>query len=166
MLTEQLQNELLEYFHSLLAKAKGLERDSLWTRLINTDIAVIGKRHGYSVFASRCDFKVDGPEWLYDHHWRKMDSHGNLLRIPLAMEIEWGFGLKTLRERITEDYLKLVQSRADLKIMVFACANIVEMMNDLERMAKAFEDRGPEDRFLFIGYDLDAHTIVCRAVKV
>lgn len=133
METEDLENELLGYFRGLNARAKALgwHRDSQWTRGINTDVAAIGKRRGYLVFASRCDLAVDGPEWLYDHHWRKVNAAGELVRIPLAMEIEWGFGQKTIRSKVTEDYMKLVQSRSDLKVMVFASGTTDDMLRDL-----------------------------------
>jgi hypothetical protein len=52
--------------------------------LINTDLTKMGKRHGFLVFANRCDADVDGSEWLYDHHWRHVNANGDLVRIPLA----------------------------------------------------------------------------------
>jgi hypothetical protein len=165
---QELECELVSYFNNLRGRAEmmGWGPDSAWTRGINTDIAKVGKRHGFLVFASRCDADIDGPEWLYDHHWRMVNAAGDLVRIPLAMEIEWGFGRRTIREKVVEDYLKLVQSRADLKVMVFACGNVEGMLADLVVMARAFEDRGPEDRFLFAGYDWDTHEITCRAIRV
>src|ERR1700681_3947327 len=89
---ENVETELLSFFQGLCttAKALGWQRDSTWTRAINTHVATIGRRRGFLVFASRCDCEVDGREWLYDHHWRMVNSTGNLIRIPLAMEIEWG----------------------------------------------------------------------------
>lgn len=160
------EEELLTYFHALHEKARSLQRDSEWTRLINTDIAEIGRRRGFLVFASRCDSTVDGPEWLYDHHWRQVNERGDLVRIPLVMEIEWGFGKKTIREKVAEDYLKLVQSRAELKVMVFAGDDVQAMMNELERMARAFEDKGPADRLILVSYDWDVHEMDCRSVCV
>jgi len=163
-----IEAELHAYFLALHDKAResAWKTDRLWTRGINTDLAQVAKRHGFQVFASRCDAEIDGGEWLYDHHWRFVNEAGDLIRLPLAMEIEWGFGRRTLREKVIEDYLKLVQSRADIKVLVFSAVDVRSTIDELTQMARAFEDHGPEDRFLFAGYDLDLDEVFVHVERI
>lgn len=162
----QIEADILHFCSSelaLIAKGQGWTRDRQWTDGINKRLAEIGHSYGFLVFASqsRCP-SADGPEWLYDHHWRISGEGGTLLRIPLVMEIEWGFGAATIFEKITEDFLKLVQARADLRVMVFQCYNVPSVTDKLVAMAETFEGAQHGDRWLFAGWGWDTNKMDCR----
>jgi hypothetical protein len=160
-----LQDELCTFFTvdlPALCQKEGWDRDSQWTDAIQQYMARLGHRYGYRVCASqsRCP-TADGPEWLYDHHWRVVTDDGYLFRIPLAMEIEWGFGVSTIFDRVREDYLKLIQARADLRILVFQGTRINEMTDRLINLAESFEGVQQGDQYLFAGWDWDTEQMNC-----
>lgn len=159
--------ELEPYFEALHAHSieRGWTRDSEWTAGINAHLCDVGHRLGYRVFASRTP-SVDGPEWLYDMHWREVSPEGVLVRIPLAMEIEWGFGLATLRERVLEDFLKLVQARADLRVMVFSAVAVESLTDELIDHARRYASSGRGDHYLFAGWGADTYRMHCRTYNV
>ncbi len=142
--------------------AKG-KSDHEWSLKIQPRLAEIGHSCGFLVFARKdhCP-TADHPEWLYDHHWRVKGDATPLVRIPLAMEIEWGFGAKTIVEKVTEDFLKLVQCRADLRVMVFQCGGAASMTDRLIEMAEAFEGTQQGDRWLFAGWCWGTDKMHCR----
>lgn len=162
----QLESDVIGFFRDELAqmvKQQEWERDSQWTNGINRRMAEIGHAHGCQVFASqnRCP-EADGPGWLYDHHWRIATEEIVLARIPLVMEIEWGFGAKTILNKITEDFLKLVQARADLRVMVFQGNDIGSITEILIHMAEKFEGSQQGDRWLFAGWGWDTKQMHCK----
>jgi hypothetical protein len=133
--------------------ANSWTRDSQWTDGIHSRMADLGHQHGLRVFATqiRCP-KADGPEWLYDHHWRAANDGDGLVRIPLVMEIEWGFGSAKLFECVKKDFLKLVQARADVRVMVFHGNNIPTMTDNLISLADCFEGTQQGDQYFFAGW--------------
>lgn len=162
----RLESEVTAFFRDELvqmARGQGWERDSKWTNGIHKRMSEIGHAHGCQVFASqtRCP-TADAREWLYDHHWRIATEEGMLARISLVMEIEWGFGSRTNLDRITEDFLKLVQARADLRVMVFQGNDICSTTEKLIDMAEKFEGSHLGDRWLFAGYGWDTKQMHCR----
>jgi len=78
------------------------------------------------------------------------------------MEIEWGFGAATIFEKITKDFLKLVQARADLRVMVFQGNGVVSVTDKLVAMAENFEGSQQGDRWLFAGWGWDTDQMHCR----
>jgi hypothetical protein len=160
---EKVQTELFEFFEKLgeLAKEEGWKRDREWTLGINKHIADFGHKYGFGVFASRCQ-GADGAEWLYDHHWRVIGPNGYLKRLPLVMEIEWGFGSNGLFENVRDDFLKLVQARADLRVIVFQGNRINNMVDQLINEAMCFAGGQIGDRYLFAGWGWDTSRIHCR----
>jgi hypothetical protein len=162
----KIETDVAQFFSSELAsmaKEQKWNRDSQWTDGIHKRLAEIGHGYGFLVFASqsRCA-AADGPEWLYDHHWRIAGAEVALARIPLVMEIEWGFGAATIFEKITKDFLKLVQARADLRVMVFQGNGVVSVTDKLVAMAENFEGSQQGDRWLFAGWGWDTDQMHCR----
>ena len=152
---ETLSEELRGVFSDLAAtaRAKGWHKDSEWTVGINDLMAEIGHRDGYLVCASRCS-KSDRPEWLYDHHWREVSQNDELVSIPLAMEIEWGFDPRKLKEDILADFYKLVQAKTELRVLVFqGPPPIASLLDQLERRFRGFHLTTSGDRYLFVGYE-------------
>ena len=162
----KLESDVTNFFCTELApmaKEQGWTRDSQWTDGIHKQMAQIGHGYNCQVFASqsRCA-TADGPEWLYDHHWRIASEEVALARIPLVMEIEWGFGAATIFNKITEDFLKLVQARADLRVMVFQGNDISSITERLIDMAEKFEGSQQGDRWLFAGWGWDTKQMHCK----
>ena len=164
---KQHESDIANFFCAELANAakdQGWTRDSQWTDWIHKRMAEIGHRFGFLVFASqsRCP-TADGPEWLYDHHWRVPGANTPFVSIPLVMEIEWGSGVSTIFEKITEDFMKLVQARGGFRVMVFQCNDVVAFTDKLISMADAFEGSQRGDRWLFVGWDWATHQIHCKS---
>ncbi|AGW15101.1 hypothetical protein [Megalodesulfovibrio gigas] len=141
-----------DFFSSKLSRLlqdEKWEYDRQWTDAIHKHMAGIGKKRGLLVYASksRCA-EADGPEWLYDHHWRVQNEDGALVSTPLVMEIEWGND-----EKIIEDFLKLVQARAALRVMVFQRNDVEGMIERLIAMAKTFDGSQRGDKWIFAGWD-------------
>lgn len=163
---KKIETDLEQFFSSELssmASEQKWDKDKQWTDGIHKRLAEIGHSYGFLVFASqsRCA-AADGPEWLYDHHWRVSGNKNSLIRIPLVMEIEWGFGAQTIFEKITEDFVKLVQARADLRTMVFQCDSVVSITDKLVAMIETFEGSQQGDRWLFAGWGWDTEKMHCR----
>lgn len=162
----RIESEVNSFFCTELAQTyedQGWTSDKQWTDEILKRMAEIGHLHGCQVFASqnRCK-EADGPGWLYDHHWRISSEETMLARIPLVMEIEWGFGAKTMFDKITEDFLKLVQARADLRVMVFQGNEVDAVTEKLIAMADKFEGTQQGDRWLFAGWGWDTQQMHCK----
>jgi len=157
--------DLFQFFDfelARMAQEQGWEKDSQWTNGIHQRLAEIGHKYGVHVFANpnRCR-TADGCEWLYDHHWRLSGKKGELIKIPLVVEIEWGFGAATIFKKITEDFLKLVQARADVRVMVFHCNDVPHTINKLIAMVKSFKGSQQGDNWLFAGWDWDTDQMQC-----
>jgi len=162
----KFETDVAKFFGSELIQMvneQGWTKDSQWTDGIQRRLAEIGHGYGFLVFANqkRCP-EADGTEWLYDHHWRIATESYPLVRIPLVMEIEWGFGATTILEKIIEDFLKLLQARADLRVMVFQCNDVVSVTNMLIAMIENFEGSQQGDRWLFAGWGWDTNKMHCK----
>ena len=164
--SQNIEADLFNFFCTelpALAHAGQLVRDSQWTNQILQALSQLGHQQGFLVFSSqtRCP-TADGPEWLYDQHWRVVSEESPLVRIPLAMEIEWGYGAATIKDKITEDFLKLTQARADIRVMVFQCTDAPAMTDYLIDLADKFEGAQQGDRWFFAGWGWDTNQMHCR----
>ncbi|MFZ4789849.1 MAG: hypothetical protein ACOYMW_02925 [Candidatus Competibacteraceae bacterium] len=161
-----IEDKLVDFFSKLvdIAKARGWTSDSKWTDGIFQELTDIGHAHGCMVFAPMNRCSSDNGGWLYDFHWRISDEKKPFIRMPLAMEIEWGFGRNQdkLLVEITSDFLKLVQARCDIRIMVFQCRDVESVIDNLITMAETFEGSQQGDRYLFAAYSFDDHQMHCR----
>ncbi|MBZ5529774.1 MAG: hypothetical protein LAN71_18005 [Acidobacteriia bacterium] len=164
---EDIERQVHKFFSQLgeTARQEGWHKDSEWTVGINRYLTQLGHKHGFLVFASRCEI-ADGKEWLYDHHWRSLNDKGNLVSIPLAMEIEWGFGAKNMREKVVEDFTKLIQARAQLRVMVFQGNSIESTLDELQNMVQEFADTQIGDRYLLAGWGWDTEKIHMRPLII
>jgi len=162
MPNDTIQSELFNYFEQLatIAKNQGWKNDSEWTVGINEYLAHLGHKYGYIVHASGCKSAHSG--WLYDHHWREYSGDNILIRIPLVMEIEWGYGKTGIFEKVLYDFMKLVQSRADLRVMVFQGNGIDNITDMLIQHVKHFDQIQARDKYIFAGYGWDTTKMHCR----
>ena len=167
---DMIQARLQAFFNSDLydwIERENPKRDSLWTNFILQSLCEFGHSLDYQVFSSqsRCP-NADGPEWLYDQHWRVVSESNPFVRISLVMEIEWGYGAATIKEKIMEDFLKLVQARADIRVMVFQCNDVLAMTDGLISVLEQFEGTQTGDQYFFAGWDWDYtnnRAMVCRS---
>src|SRR6266540_1202920 len=118
-----------------------------WTRAVKREVARLGKRNGHYVCAASVN-EAHWGEWLYDVCWLHMDRGDFLGRVPLVMECEWQ------ANEVENDFLKLVQARADHRVMVFypyAGRTAITSAHELMENAQRFRHSDPGDRYLF-GY--------------
>ncbi len=85
------------------------------------------------------------------------------------MEIEWGGSRPTREKKIIEDFLRLVQARADIRVMVFQCNDVLKMTDRLIDLAEHFEGVQQGDRYFFAGWDLNVtqntNAMRCRCYR-
>lgn len=105
-------------------------------------------------------------EWLYDLCWLDCEG-GFLIGMPLAVESEWG-----PPGDIFDDFQKLVQSRADVRLMVYdgGYRSQDEMIRGFSRQIEKFTHSNPNDRYLLAAFSrekvdfisLDGEGNTCR----
>lgn len=79
------------------------------------------------------------------------------------MEIEWGYGKRDMQQRVLEDFLKLVQARANLRVMVFQEPGDVDAaISELTSLAEGFEFSSRSDRYLFAVWSWAEARMKCR----
>lgn len=130
--------------------------DAVWTSNLKQALYKIGKEQRYCICTS-LNGKADYGEWLYDLCWLKVTNDNcdkddwEISSIPLAMESEWQPGLA-----IEEDFDKLVQSRAALRLMIFqSYSKNDEILRRLSKRITAFHQSQPEDQYLIAIVDQD-----------
>ena len=167
-LTERLrlvQHEAIER-----KKAKAAEKDegdtSRWKREIwrspekNREIKALlaeeGQRLGFQVLPAG-----KRGEWLYDLVWRRLDADGNLIGMPLAVEIEMS---DENLGGIRYDFNKLLQAQADHKLMVFQLKTPEEVEAAFERLQEAIDAYPHADscRYLLCGWSTQKNEFYFR----
>ena len=138
------------------ARRLGIDVNGGWTLLIKNQLLELGDELDYEVCTSAASLRDDDRqlECLYDLSWREMADDGkDVTRIPLVFESEWH---NNHEEEIDADFQELLLARADLRVMVFQqrkAAAVQEVMDALERQAKACRATGRGDMYLLCGYD-------------
>mgnify|MGYP006431098291 CR=1 FL=1 len=94
-------------------------------------LAQEGQRLGFQVLPAG-----QRGEWLYDLVWRRLDANGNLIGMPLAVEIEMS---DNNLGGIRYDFNKLLQAQADHKLMVFQLKTPEEVEAAIERLEEAID---------------------------
>jgi hypothetical protein len=125
--------------------------DPEWTRMTKEAIVQLAEDSGYTVRSSISSRKKSS-EWLYDITILEVDEGGNILRLPLIAESEW----KPSLAEICYDFDKLLQSKADMKIMVFqqkSKENVEEVFQKLSTRLSMFKMRTEQEVFLLFGLD-------------
>lgn len=141
-LVNQLQSLLNGVNETLTRPPEGVN-DGHWTVEIKQKLATLGRRMSYYVCSSGGD-DADWGEWLYDHCWldyakNDLGQHqwGKFNAIILAVESEWGSEAAVL-----DDFEKLLQSRAQYKLMIFQAWGGIEdaqrRFKDLEATARHY----------------------------
>ena len=152
-------DDITENVREVLANPPTWEtRDSAWTASINEHMKELGQSYGFSVgFPRKRRLKPgDSPGWLCDHHWQ-MAQTNPLIEVPLAMEIEWGFGNQKLLEKMPDALLRLMQCPAKLRVLTFALNDATPaadagIMIRLKEAVRSFSGTKVGDRYLFCGW--------------
>ncbi len=140
------------------ARRLGIDATGGWTLLIKHQLAQLGDEMKYEVWTAAAARPGDNshpwPDCLYDLTWLQVVNDGkDIARVPLVFESEWH---SCREEHIDADFQELLAARADLRVMVFQQRNaaaVQELMDTLERQAKACDATGPGDMYLLCGYD-------------
>ena len=123
--------EICNTLDKVLSKTEGAGPDELdapawWTRRVMTPLCKWGFRKRWWVGAAGMDGREDmqqyaanhggeiGGEWLYDFTCLEYNDDEWLKGIPVVLECEWGN-----KDRINEDFEKLLLARADVRVMIF-----------------------------------------------
>jgi hypothetical protein len=101
-----------------------LDRNTAWTTAIKHALAVMAAKHELRPFYS--NRKEGISEFLLDVVWWEQDSTSR--RAVLGVECEWGNpwdrSAEGRAEAIVEDFEKLLQFKAPLKLMIFSANNV------------------------------------------
>jgi hypothetical protein len=131
------------------------------TKTVKEVFGDLGKTLGYQVAAAgyRC---ADEGEWLYDMVWFTTDA-GMFIQQAMVLESEWGPGGRVQHAaEVDDDFQKLVQARADVRVWISACPN-PEMTQlhiaNCKHQARLFAGSVPGDAYVFIVYDWTTATI-------
>jgi hypothetical protein len=141
---------MLESFSDKIKKSSKWPSSGEMTKELKNKLCNLGKEKNFFVCASR-GRKKDWTEWLYDVTWLKYEGT-NLVDIPLALECEWNPD----PQEINNDFEKLLQARARLRVMIFWQKSIEAMhirFNDFEKRIRKFKATQSLDRYLFAGLD-------------
>jgi hypothetical protein len=132
------------------------------TAKVKDTLGDLGHELGFQVCASGYKGAEEG-EWLYDMSWYTLDPArgGVLTSQPMVLESEW-----TPDPGIDTDFQKLVQARTDVRVWVFAAANVKQVQDHVERchdQALSFSGRQSGDRYVCAGFDWLTRTFVIRS---
>jgi len=146
----ETQNTIQDALNAVNDELKGKRAsDTVWTKEIKKALVSIGNENEkeLSCYASGVDHVASG-EWLYDLCWISYSDDTNIGCIELAMESEWAPSPK----EIHDDFVKLVQARAGLRLMIWQARNSKEMQDIRDVLIdqiRAFKDSQLGDAYLF-----------------
>jgi len=113
----------------------------------------LGRELRYYVAASGYPGAGQG-EWLYDMVWLVDKPNGFMLRQTMVLESESLRGTRVAdAARLDDDFLKLVQARADVRIWITACPNedIASLhIKNCQDQASLFASAEDGDVYLFV----------------
>ncbi|ADC64159.1 hypothetical protein [Allochromatium vinosum] len=155
--TEQIQQRVWSFFKDNFSRYidyQKIDRRSEIKRYILWEIGSYAHDFGYKTYAAKeIGSCVRGEPWIYDLHWGADSESCPLIRLPLVMEVvcdEWN---PSQDQRIIDAFLKLMQSKADIRLMVFERTDVQEMQEYLCTLIEQFEGTQPGDRYWIIGWD-------------
>jgi len=124
--------------------------DRAWTGAVLLDLARLGHERDFYVCGNGCSDYGQG-EWLYDLVWLQNEGE-HISDVPLVLESEWSPNFRS----ISDDFMKLLLSRAEHRVMVFQQQTAAEVKNVVERLISQIQNFRPTqkgDRYLFLGFD-------------
>jgi hypothetical protein len=132
-----------------------------WTQEIKRVIGDLGKTLRYDVAASGYAGAHQG-EFLYDMVWYEVDTRGFVLSHPMAMEVEYGISPIST---VDDDFQKLVQARADVRVWVTTCAKLSDIdqhvANCIEQIG-VFKGSLGDDQYVLLFFEWFTKTCSVR----
>ena len=159
-LAEKIEMELVNAFGPPLV-AQLLRGARLgWTGEIKKVMGDLGKSLQYEVAASGYS-RADQGEFLYDMVWYQLDR-GFVLRQPMVMEVEYAI---SPANTVDDDFQKLVQARADVRVWITPCANSSDIdrhVANCEEQIRLFRARQVDDQYVLLFFEWETRTCVVR----
>jgi len=126
---------------------------TLTTTYIKQTFGALGHSLGYFVNTCGAHYPdTDGGEWLYDMLWSHTEEDGDYEQfMVLESELE-----TTDTGAVDDDFLKLVQARADVRVYIAVCNNretAHQLIGNCKRAASAFRGAVPGDAYVFAVWD-------------
>lgn len=106
----------------------------------------------FRVAAAGCE--ADDGEWLYDMIWyEEEEREGKRLftRLPMVMECENTMGPIAESADVKDDFQKLVQARADVRVWIHLAPSpeiASEHIKNCKRQIRAFSETAPGDQYV------------------
>ncbi|NVZ11436.1 hypothetical protein HW932_19475 [Allochromatium humboldtianum] len=156
---EDIQKKVYNFFTNDFGRyinSKGIQSRSEVKRYILETIGSYAHEFGYKVYAEKATcFYAHEEKWIYDLHWRVDSEFSRLVRLPLVMEVvsdEEHYGRD---QRITDSFLKLMQSKADIRLMAFEFEypELENMQQYLINLIEQFEGTQPGDCYWIVGWE-------------
>ena len=156
---EKTVNDIKERLDDVAEDLNGKEvsHSEAWTKTIKKTLADLGHEKDYGV-AAKGIIEADYKEWLCNLIWwrYKNNDFNDMAGIDLAVESKWNPGWHKERgvQRALEyenSFLKLVYTKAKLKLFIFGAHDEADYEKRLERfkeLADMCEDRSG-DKYLF-----------------
>lgn len=110
--------------------------DREWTRRIKEELGTLGRRKEYYTYGLKNspDHCHDG-EFMFDLCWLDYGKENTWLKRPLVMECEW-LGA----DNIDDDFLKLLVTRAELRLMIFGAQTEEEFRRTVQRLQRWIDE--------------------------
>lgn len=146
---EDIQNKVYNFFDNDFGRYtnnKCIQSRSEVKRYILETIGSYAHEFGCKVYAEK---------WIYDQHWRVDSEFSPLIRLPLVMEIVCDEEHSWREQRIVDSFLKLMQSKADIRLMAFELEypKLENMQKYLINLIEQFEGTQPGDRYWIVGWE-------------
>jgi hypothetical protein len=169
MTPEQISDEISLAFKSMLNSTSAGQlltgpRPG-WTAAVKQTMGDLGKRLKFYVAASGYQ-SADQGEFLYDMVWYELDGQGNQLSQPMVMECQWKCAHPA---EVDDDFQKLVQARADVRVWVAVSANASEIdghVANCEKQIRLFRGSLAGDQYIFLFFEWASRTHALRTFKL
>lgn len=133
-----------------------------WTRSIKKALSLAGRKSSFYICASEVDGCAHNGEWLYDVSWVSYGKNGFqedpeercFEKVVLAVESEWAVS----KTAALDDFEKLLQTRADMRLMIFEIKSKECFCNRVEFLRKRITSCVPDelDQYRFAGFYEDS----------
>jgi hypothetical protein len=135
-----------------------------WTLAIKKAMGDLGRKSGLKVSASGYPFADQG-EFLYDMVWYELDEAGFVISQPMVMECEWKICPTTV---VDDDFQKLVQARADVRVWVSTSANASDIrlhIENCEKQIRLFKSSEVGDQFVLLYFEWDTKSYLLKTIR-
>jgi hypothetical protein len=143
------------------------DKNPRWTQGVKSAFRQIASESGFKWYATTSE-RSDNTEWLLDGVAYEPQADGGF-RLPFVMESEWESRLRREDgpdQGVTRDFLKLVVTRADHRVMVFYASSqnkAEEGIDLLIGLATGFRGSASGDRYLFACWCQNSRRFVFRS---